>query len=118
VLQQKAAAIDRSVRKLDARQFHGTYRLTASRALASGGAAKRKAAATRKRGASTRPQRIKTPSGVAAGPADNNANRAAVRETLLQLASEVARAENKADLIGVLGSLDRWVDRVMGRGGA
>jgi hypothetical protein len=36
-----------------------------------------------------------------------------VRATRLELARAVAKAENKAELIGVLGSFERYVDRVL-----
>ena len=115
-LKKKAAAIDSSVRKLTRLQFHGTYRLTASRALASGDNARRQpaAAGTGKRGATAGTQRPRKPAQVSAATGDGNSHRATVRATLLELAAQVARAESKTDLIGVLGSLDRYVDRVLG----
>jgi hypothetical protein len=114
-LRKKAAAIDSSVRKLTPLQFHGTYRLTASRALASGGNTKRQPTAARsgkRRDTSgTRGPRKRAP--VSAATGDSSADRATVRATLLELAAEVAGAESKTDIIAVLGSLDRYVDRVL-----
>jgi hypothetical protein len=114
-LRKKATGIDSSVRKLTPLQFHGTYRLTASRALASGGNAKRQAtaggSAKRRVTTSTRGPRKRAP--VSAAPGDGSADRATVRATLLELAAEVAGAESKTDIIAVLGSLDRYVDRVL-----
>ncbi len=114
-LRKKATAIDPSVRKLTPLQFHGTYRLTASRALASGGNAKRqpRAAGSGKRRVTTgtRPPRKRAPASAATG--EDGADRASVRATLLELAAEVAGAESKTDIISVVGSLDRYVDRVL-----
>lgn len=114
-LQKKAAAIDSSVRKLTRLQFHGTYRLTASRAPASGGNARRqlKAVEGGKRGATTGTRRPRKRVLVSAATGDGSSDRATVRATLLELAAQVAKAENKADIIGVLGSLDRYVERVL-----
>ncbi len=114
-LKKKAAAIDSSVRKLTRRQFHGTYRLTASRALASSGNARRRptAAGTGKRGATAGTRRPRKAAPVSAGTGHGNADRAAVRATLLELVAEVAKAESRTDIIGVLGSLDRYVDRIL-----
>lgn len=39
-------------------------------------------------------------------------SRSAVRSILLEFAREVAAAEGKADIIGVVGRVDTWVDRV------
>jgi len=114
-LRKKATAIDSSVRKLSPLQFHGTYRLTASRALASGGYAKRRPATggsgKRRATTGTRGSRKRAPDSAATG--DGSADRATVRATLLELAAEVAGAESKTDMIAVLGSLDRYVDRVL-----
>jgi hypothetical protein len=114
-LRKKATAIDSSVRKLTPLQFHGTYRLTASRALASGGNAKRQpvtAGSGKGRVATgTRGPRKRAP--VSAATGDGRADRATVRATLLELAGEVAGAESKTDIIAVLGSLDQYVDRIL-----
>ena len=114
-LRKKATAIDSSVRKLTPLQFHGTYRLTASRALASGSNAKRQptAAGSGKRRVTTGTRRPRKHAPVSAATGDGSADRATVRAMLLELAAEVAGAESKTDIIAVLGSLDRHVDRVL-----
>ncbi len=114
-LRKEATAIDSSVRKLSPLQFHGTYRLTASRALASGGNAKRQAAAagSGKRRVTTGTRRARKRAAVSAATGDGSADRATIRVTLLELAAEVAGAESMTDIIAVLGSLDRYVDRVL-----
>ena len=114
-LRKKAADIDSSVRKLTPLQFHGTYRLTASRALASSGSAKRRktTAGTRDRRVATGARRPGKRAPVSAATGDGSADRATVRDTLLELAAEVAGAESKTDIISVVGSLDRYVDRVL-----
>lgn len=115
-LRKKAAAIDSSVRKLTPLRFHGTYRLTASRALASGGNARRQptAAGTGKRRVTTGTRRPRKRAPVLAATGDGSADRATVRAALLELAAEVAGAESKTDIIGVVGSIDRYVDRILG----
>jgi hypothetical protein len=114
-LRKKAAAIDSLVRKLTPLQFHGTYRLTAARALASGSNAKRQptAAESGKGRVTTGTRRPSKRSSGSAAQGDGGAERAAVRATLLEFAAEVAGAESKTDIITVLGSLDRYVDRVL-----
>jgi hypothetical protein len=44
---------------------------------------------------------------------DGDPERSAVRAALLEFAGEVAKAETKADIVGVLGSIDRYVERVV-----
>jgi hypothetical protein len=114
-LLNKAVAIDRSVRKLSRQQFHGTYRLTAARALAPNRRRRRTARTGSKGpsgdGATKGRERSPAPSGSAPQAAD--ADRAAVRATLLEFAGEIARAESKADIIAVLSSVDRYVERVV-----
>lgn len=113
VLAKKAAAIDRSVRKLSKLQFHGTYRLTAARQLAADGRgpAGRRPARKRASGLATTgnaPTRQAAPS-----PANADADRAAARAALLEFAGEVAQAESKSDVMRVLSTIDRYVDRVV-----
>ena len=86
----KAKKISRSVSRISPRQFHAMYRLQAARELAP--------AKPRK----PRAERAKTPT----------LNRDAVRAVLLELATEVAAAD-QAGVVGVIGSLDRYVDRVV-----
>ena len=86
----KAKRLHRSVSRLSPQQFHAMYRLTAARQLA--------------------PAKPRRPRRKAAAPAPN---RDAVRAVLLELATEVAAAD-QAGMVGVVGSLDRYVDRVVG----
>ena len=44
------------------------------------------------------------------------ADRERVRAVLLDLAREVAAADDKGRLVEVVGGMDRWVDRVLGMG--
>ncbi len=157
----KAVGIDRSLRKMSGQQFHGTYRLTAARALASkGGSRKKRAVAKRGRGVaaaagrttagrkksvgrkrarsvatakkqpgrSNRPKRARqtrsAPSPVTGSTAaaalpvpsarrDSTSGRSAVRAAMLDFAGAIAAAESKVELIDLLGSIDRHVDRVL-----
>jgi hypothetical protein len=115
VLVNKAVAIDRSVRKLSRQQFHGTYRLTAARALKPPGRRHRKpregGQGPSVDGATKRKSRSPAPS--ASVPQAENPDRAAVRAALLEFARDLARAETKADVVGVLGSIDGYVERVV-----
>lgn len=116
VLARKAAAIDRSVRKLSKLQFHGTYRLTAARQLAADGRgpAGQKRATKLARGSATAATRGTAPARrIASSSANADAARAAVRVALLEFAGEVAQAENTSDVVGVLSTIDRYVDRVV-----
>ncbi len=101
-----AKRIDRSVGRLGPRQFHAMYRLRATREAAS-------AATPRKRTAGVA-HRTRTTGVTKSAPARAAAlDRDAVRAVLLELATEVAAATDKAAMIGVIGSLDRYVDRVV-----
>ena len=115
-LMTKAKRIDRSVGRLSPQQFHAMYRLRVTRAMAKAAAPRkrgrkattRKAAARRKAAA---PLKVAVPR-KAAAPQPRAVNRDAIRAVLLELATEVAAAD-KAAVIGVVGSLERYVDRVV-----
>jgi hypothetical protein len=123
VLREKAASIDRSVKKMNGRQFHGSYRLTAARAVALGGGrttkAKTKPPRTQRRAPVEREaardavRDARAAESRSNSPEASNADRSAIRGTLLEFAGEVAKAVSKADMIGVLGSMDRYVDRLV-----
>ena len=89
----KGKRIDRSVKGLSPRQFHAMYRLRAAREMAPAkpGRSRRKTADRR---------------------AGSGLNRDAVRSVLLELATDVAAAD-KAGMVDVVGSLDRYVDRLV-----
>jgi hypothetical protein len=119
VLREKAASIDRSIRKMNGRQFHGSYRLTAARAVASSGGRPKKAKTK-----ATRPRRQAGVERVAARDARavvsrsmtaeaSSVDRSAIRGALLEFAGEIAKADSKAEMIGVLSSMDRYVDRLV-----
>lgn len=88
-LHEKAKKIDKSVGGLSARQFNARYPLQV----------KRKRAPSRPRRTRRRTQK--------------NDGRGAVRLVLLDLAKEVASAEDKADVVDLVAGVDRYVDRVM-----
>jgi hypothetical protein len=118
VLIGKAAAIDRKVRKLNGRQFHGTYRLTAARSLAASG----RTNARRKVGKKRASKGVVARSNAKARPVESavesqHSDRPAVRAALLELASEIAKAKNNADIIVSLGSIDRYVERIVAAAG-
>ena len=93
----------RSVGKLSVRQFHATYPLQV----------RRKAAPKR-----SRPKRGRSAGGSVrksgSTRSDGGSNRDAVRTTLLEFASDIAAANERADLVKVLAGVDGYVDRIMG----
>jgi len=141
-LYQKAKKVDRSIGSLSIRQFHARYPLQVKRISAAdrkrrGGARKattaksagrtttgrksaRKTRKTGRRGARKRAASRTAPSTRRAAPqtpsmarrSAGTDSRSAVRSILLEFAREVAAAEGKADIIGVVGRVDTWVDRV------
>lgn len=140
-LYQKAKKVDRSIGSLSIRQFHARYPLQVKRISAAekkrrGGAGRkrgaakkaatpksagrktRKSAARRGRprkqaaGSSAQTARASAPSATPARSASGGDSRSSVRSILLEFAREVAAAEGKADIIGVVGRVDTWVDRV------
>lgn len=120
-LRAKVAGVAPSVMKLSLRQFHGVYRLRVARALkaAAKRGSRRRPVKGRTRSRSTAGRATRRKTAAAAGQAKGAAAagqaqaRAAVRGILLDLAREVAAAEASVDLIGVIGSLDRYVDPIL-----
>jgi len=134
-LYQKARKVDRSIGSLSIRQFHARYPLQVKRISAAekkrrsgaGRKAAKKSATpksagrkSRKSGGRRGPRKQAARSGGAAAAqpsrpprsATGGDSRSAVRSILLEFAREVAAAEGKADIIGVVGRVDTWVDRV------
>ncbi|HEX7117535.1 MAG TPA: hypothetical protein VF212_02025 [Longimicrobiales bacterium] len=99
-LKQKAEKIDKGIEKLDARAFNARYPLQVKRRLAP--SRPRPAARAGRRRARA-----------AAGP-----DRNAIRGVLLDFARAIAAAEGKADVVDVIGGVDRYVDRVVQAAGA
>lgn len=95
-LKEKAEKVDKGVAKLTNREFHARYPLQVKRRAAP---AKPRRPARR---AARRPTRSETPEG-----------RTAIRGVLLDFARAVAAAEGKADVVDVIGGVDRYVDRVL-----
>lgn len=92
---QKALKIDKNIGNLSARQFNALYPLQV----------KRRQAPRRARGAATAQTRRRT------------ADRAAVRNVLLQFAMAIADAQDTADVIEVIGNVDKYVDQVVSAAG-
>jgi hypothetical protein len=130
-LYEKAKKLDRSISRLDLRQFHARYPLQVKRGLKSGKGGAGTSAAGRRGGRGAvqrapvvpgrrrgRPPKRASAGAVTAGPAAApsaapSRSRDAVRDVLLEFASSVARIENKADMIGLVSGVDGWVDRVV-----
>lgn len=133
----KAKKMDSGIGRLDIRQFHASYPLQVKRLLkkSAGGRRGAKRAAPARRGPG-RPRKTrapakaaaktakKTPAGrrrrtaatkAAAGTTTTSARggRDTVRSILIKFAGEVAAADQKADVVQVIGSMDRYVDQVM-----
>jgi hypothetical protein len=133
---EKAKRIDSGINNLSIRQFHATYPLQVKRSRKAGrrrpgrppkaaakvparrGRPPKTAAAPRKRGrppgrppgagrgAPSAPARA-TPS------APSGSGRDAVRKILLQFATALAAAEERAQMIQVIGGVESYVDQVM-----
>ena len=96
----KAKRLSRSIARLSPRQFHAKYRLKVSREMAP-----------------PKPRVKRARKSPAARPAASpSMDRDAVRSVLLALATDVAAAD-KASIVGVIASIDRYVDRIAGAGG-
>lgn len=88
-LRRKAEKIDSDIAELSARQFNAWYPLQVKRQLKTG----------RKRGAEPEFEEKRL--------------RSVAQETLLDFASAVAGAEDRAEMIDVLARVDEYVDRVL-----
>jgi hypothetical protein len=69
----------------------------------------------KRRAARPAPERDTRATAATSSSRDQNRERAAVRATLLELAERIAAAETKAQVLGVLGSIDDYVERVVSR---
>lgn len=85
----KAKKLDKSVAGLSVRQFHARYPLQV----------KRQIAAQRPRRSRPRKKPV--------------ADRGAIRGVLLQFAKDVMGAEGKAQVVDVIGGVEKYVDRVV-----
>lgn len=116
VLYERAREIDAGIGDLSLRQFHARYPLPVKRkrgAARKGATRKRKKAA---RGSQRSAASAPGSPGGKRGAKQRDANpRDAVRRIFLDFASELARAESRAAIVDVLGSVDDYVDRVLDR---
>lgn len=118
---EKAKTIDKSVGKLSPRQFNARYPLQVKRTMtpkkparrkAGGGGRGRKAAGAKGAGAApSTTAAVRGRKGAAAGTGADP--REKVRGVLLELARDVANAQNKGDVVDVIMGIDRYVDRVV-----
>lgn len=92
-LYEKAKKIDKGIGKLSNRQFNARYPLQVKRRQSGG----RRRARGRRRSRQANA---------------NASDRNAIRAVLLDFAKDVAAAEQKADVVAVIGNVDRYVDRV------
>lgn len=98
---EKAKEIDPKVSELSSRQFHGRYPLQVKRRMAPRRPRKPRRRATRK-------QTRRAP----AREASVN-DHGAIRGILIQFAKEIVAAEDKAQIVGVVGDVDRYVERIV-----
>ena len=103
-LLEKARKIDKGVEKLSARQFNAKYPLQVKRAL---NPPKRRSSRKRKSTSSSKGRST----GRSRTAGDDSRDR--VRAVLLELAKDVANAENKGDVVEVVAGIDRYIDRVV-----
>lgn len=115
---EKAKGRFPSIAPLSVRQFHARYPLQVKRreGIASGRSQKRSrtGASSRKKGAA-RPRRS---GATRRGKPSDKDSREAVRGVLMRFATELASAEQKADVVKVLAGADRYVDEVLSAAGA
>ena len=102
----RAREIDPSVADLSARQFHAKYPLQVKARLARAAGPEPETPPEPEVPTAIEPAASKAPSEVMGDPA-------AVRRLLLELAKELASAETKADVIGVMARLDDYVAEIM-----
>lgn len=98
-LLEKAKKIDPGVAEITSRQFNARYPLQVKRAMTRHKPSKRKRRSTNARKpANGRP---------------DGAERANVRNLLLQLAKDVANADGNGDVVDIVAGIDKYVDRVL-----
>ncbi len=107
-LVEKAKEIDPSVAELTPRQFHARYPLQVKRSRNRG--APKKAKRARKRAS----RALEPASPAPRRPARETpaSGRDAIRAIFLEFAGEVAGADSRQEIVGVLSSVDAYVDRV------
>jgi hypothetical protein len=98
---EKATALDKSVGKLSARQFNARYPLQVKRAMKP------------KKPRAQRPARGRKARTVQGAAATDGKGRDRIRNVLLELARDVANAQDRGGLIDVVVGIDRYVDRVV-----
>jgi hypothetical protein len=100
---ERAKELSDDVAELSKRQFNARYPLQVKRRLAQAtrgkGSGRKRTAAAKRRSRS-------------AAAAKAEASRAAIRQVLLRFAADLAGAEERKDLVKVLGDVDRYVDEV------
>lgn len=99
---EKARKVDKSVTNLTRRQFHARYPLQVRRSISLGGTTARHRAPSKEAAARK-----------AAARNAGSADRVVVRGVLVQFARDVAAAEGKAEVLAVMGDVDKYVDRVV-----
>lgn len=127
VLYERAREIDPAIAQLSRRQFHARYPLQVKRrasAAAGGNRSKEEGAGSAappaprgRRKQAERPAR-RGRAAQAASAAAPEVDRAAIRAALLSFAEAVAKAEDAAQLVKVVGNVDQYVDRIVRAAGA
>ena len=114
-LYEKAQKIDPEIGQLNSRQFNARYPLQVKRRSAPR-RPRRRAEATQSKPQPRRSRQARATATTAAAPAA--IDRSAIRSVLLQFAKDVAAAEGKADVVTVIGNVDKYVDRVLAAAGS
>lgn len=113
VLIEKAKGIDPSAGELTPRQFHARYPLQIKRSRNRASPRKgRKEKGGRKRAARAGRAAEAPPAKRAESRRPAASERDAIRNVFLAFASDFAKAESRQEIVGVLGSIDVYVDRV------
>jgi hypothetical protein len=114
-LYEKAQKIDPEIGQLNSRQFNARYPLQVKRRSAPR-RPRRRAEAAQSKPQARRSRQARATAATAAAPAA--VDRSAIRSVLLQFAKDVAAAEGKADVVTVIGNVDKYVDRVLAAAGS
>ncbi len=120
VLYEKAKALDAAAMKdVDRRQFNARYPLRVKRFELKARKPKADGAAPSKRKRVRRPRGKKAAAAAparATGSVMRQMARDGVRDVLLRFAQELANADSRGEIVGVVASVDQYVEQILGLG--
>lgn len=120
-LQDAAQSVDDAIGALSLRQFNAGYVLPLKRSASAGkkkgkgGGGGRRAAGRKSAGTAATPRAPRQARSAGATPQGGDRER--VRATLLEFARDFSEAESRSEIVNVLSTLDRYVDKIVGSRG-